>query len=379
MRQNRMWRWAVAVLAIVAGADLMAAPKPPPVPVDTGTIYYRALNFEVWSMKPDGTNKTKLAVKGTPSQALHGGERWFLTVEPVEGTCPDDESCHELFATNQAGDIPMQLTDSAWTDGDGDSYLVEFDNVNGSFEFQVSSWMTMWAADGGAADGKASFPGWTWDVTDPDHPVVVDWGIYVVTLDADDWAAIEAGASDWVPKIPVLLDDVRLIDGEELPLAEGERPYSMNVRYDWSPDGAKIVWAKYPEETSTPDLFVGTPGAGDAAKLVTNGTLPSWSLAGKIAYVSVGPGIWKIMTVDPSTGATATLVTQTNKNWTSNKRVTSPRWSPNATHLIYLYMDFSDASKPYIYDLFRVTSSGSGATNLTADQTTTLCDLIWRP
>jgi hypothetical protein len=375
-----MWRCALVVLAIVAGADLMAAPKPkpPPAPVDTGTIYYRADNFEVWSMKPDGTNKTKLAVKGTPSQALHDNERWFLTVEPVAGTYPDEAVRHELFATNRTGDISVQLTDAAWTDEYGKSYLVEFDNANGAFAHQVSSWMIMWAADGGAADGKASFLGWTWDVTDSEHPVVVDWGIYVVTLDADDWAAIEADSGDWVPKTPVLLDDVRIIDGEELPLPEGERPYSMNVPYDWSPDGAKIVWAPLPEGDSVRDLWIGTPGADDAVKLVTNGTLPSWSPAGKIAYLSCAAGSYQIMTIDPSTGATATLVTQTNKNWTSNKRVTCPRWSPNATHLIYLFVDYSDASN-FVYDLFRVTSSGSEATNLTADQTTTLGDLIWRP
>jgi hypothetical protein len=362
----------LVALAIVAGADLMAAPKPPPAQVDTGTIYYREYSLDVWSMKPEGSGKTKLSVKGVPSQALHDGKRWFLTMEAVSGTYPDGYDRHELFATREDGQISVQITDSTWVDADGNSMLVEFDNQDGYFLDRF--WTFGWAADSGAADGKVYFPGWTWDVTTSGSETVTGFGYYVAYLSADDWTDICADSSDWTPATPALLDDVPVAIYPEP--AEGDSPGCLNTPCDWSPDGEQIVYAPCPGTVR--DLWVATPGLADAAKVYSNGTLPSWSSADRIAFTTSGAGYWKIVSIKPDGSAATTLATLTNKNWTQNKRIVQPRWSPNATYLAYIWADFS-GTFPYPMDIYRITSSGSGATNLTSDQTTDILDLIWRP
>jgi len=54
-------------------------------PVDTGTIYF--VSGGPWSMNPDGSAKTPLAVEGVASMTRHPAEadRWFLQVNAIPG------------------------------------------------------------------------------------------------------------------------------------------------------------------------------------------------------------------------------------------------------------------------------------------------------
>ena len=90
--------------AVVVGLTMTAWAKKPDKPgggkpgggdgggsVGTGTIYYNVYNEGLWSMNPDGSDKTPLPVGGVPSMALHpedGGGRWFLQFQKVDGSYP---------------------------------------------------------------------------------------------------------------------------------------------------------------------------------------------------------------------------------------------------------------------------------------------------
>ena len=86
-------------------------------PVDTGTIYFRAYNpsFELWTMKPDGSGKTKVPVSlptpiVEPSQSRHNTQRWFLFAGPIPNEAyPDGRPRYELFALSESG-TSVQVT-----------------------------------------------------------------------------------------------------------------------------------------------------------------------------------------------------------------------------------------------------------------------------
>ncbi len=375
----RFVSFAIVAFALVLGVEVSAKPPSgPPPTADTGTIYYRSTNYVWWSMGTNGAGKTPLAVAGTPTRGLHEGVRWFLSLEAVDGSYPDGATRHELFATDESGTVSVQLTDAAAVEADNQmshTGVAEFRNL-------MNTWQVMWATEDGLTDGKVSYLGWEWGEDADGNDVVVGWGVYVLSLTAADGTTFWDDPEAWVAAAPDLLDDV------PVPLytepAAGDRPDCMNSPYCWSPDGERIAWSAWNKAAwdaggSDRDLWVATPGSDDAIRIYTGGAIPDWSSGGKIAFSKWTVIPTNIMTINPDGTGAATLVTApANTKRGSNKRIWCPRWSPSATHLIYGYSDFTDMSNP-VHEIYRVTSSGSGAVNLTADQDAYVADLIWRP
>ncbi|NQV28295.1 MAG: hypothetical protein HQ518_28415, partial [Rhodopirellula sp.] len=126
VRRRKVWK-GMTVLGLVAaaaailmlGAGVASAKKPPKEPPqdpspDTGIIFFN-FSSTIWSMASDGSNRQSLgliaAYHADPSELTHDGERWFLTVDTVDGTYPNGNQRWELFAVSQSG--RRQLTDNS--------------------------------------------------------------------------------------------------------------------------------------------------------------------------------------------------------------------------------------------------------------------------
>jgi Tol biopolymer transport system component len=231
-----------------------------------------------------------------------------------------------------------------------------------------------WAKDGDQEDGKVSYLGWRWE-----NGMVVEWGLYVVYLDATDWATITGEPGSFVPEVPELLADVPFDFGGDPPTVE--TPTSLSCSYDWSPDGARIVFTLWNlDSDDEKDLWIATPGSDDAELLYSGGFNPNWSSTGKIAFSdSVGGSSGDILTIDPSTGSVATLVTKpVDKKKDQHQHIGGAFWSPQGLNLVYI-LENTPFTVPSTCDIWRVASNGTGTTSLTPTDSRFTWRPVWRP
>jgi hypothetical protein len=151
----------VAVVGLTMTAWAKKPDKPPgggKGPIDTGTIYFNC-GGSLWSMNPDGTDKTPLPVYGTASMTRHGSEpdRWFLQVNEVPGyfypitVCPPDywlqiSGLDDLEVVGFTGD-PNES--DAWRifynieiDGEGQPDTFKWRIQSSLFEESPAPWVT---------------------------------------------------------------------------------------------------------------------------------------------------------------------------------------------------------------------------------------------
>jgi len=322
---------ATVLLAVLAGSPAQAGSKPKPPPgLDTGKVYYETYDYgnphgAIWSMLPDGSQKTYLvpSAVGDPhaSAALHGGSRWFIGTMEVapEPYYVDGHPRVEVVAQSEDGRV-VQLTDMT------DPYT----------KISVA---TSWAMHEGVADGKASFVKlnaswdeqgwWNWDVG----------GLYVIEI---GWT--EAGE-------PMPLTE----PAEVLPVA-GIPGQGAGVSYDWSPDGGRVV------RHSGGMIYI-----DDSTVPLCSGWGPKWSpvRSDGSTLIAFHVGGWggSIHTIRPDGSGETSIVTS------SSQQVTHPvAWSPHGTYLVYTVVR---NPKPMItqstHDVYRVSAEGGSTSNLTND------------
>jgi hypothetical protein len=351
---------SLAVLSTVGPALAKKPPKPPPEPppgADTGTIYFMQY-VRLYEMETDGTQKTLIfddqpAIGGqgygSPSRALHGSERWFLTFIPVSGaTYPSGRERRDLSAISESGSVVTLCDDP--------DLEVNSITVSGN---SVEEGCPRWTEDGSTVDGKVSFLAKRWGV-DPDtgEDVVAEWGIFAATLDPSDLPGATSLDLTWsrVPLSLALKNPDWDTNGDGIP--DGGW---IDCEYDWAPGGTAIV---YDDASGIWRANEGSP-AWTKTLLTTYGSHPRWSPAGdRIVFRGDGP----IQTMDTNGDNVVTVVEDPPDTPTVMWTVWWPCWSPSGTHLVY-FLGGWNKKKYYGYpgDIYRCTSSGADTVNLTED------------
>jgi hypothetical protein len=288
-------------------------------PTPEGTIYYRSGGL-TWSMDTDGGNKTALPsnVRGAPSHALHGGNRWFLRQRSTtEG--------RQLFAVREDGDedYTVQLTNNAAIQKAGPAHWSKNDD-------EVS-----WVAERSVAGS------------------VVEAGIFVAEILFDGAGNVTGLAAQ--PTSPAI-DLPTPING----IDDGE--------HEWAPDGNRIVYAYRAQYA---DIFIANLSAGTSTYLA-RGLQPAWSPDGNTIAYQAYDGMH---TVAPDgTGDTRIISRTKGKN---ARFVASPVWSPSSSHLAY-YRAPTDIQVTDPGNVWRALASGANRTNLTAELDVDVDIIAWR-
>ncbi len=354
---------SIVALGVPAGpGGTASAAKPPPAPtatpaqpMDGGTIYYRSASDNgMRAIAPDGSGDRAITgVSGMgyprPSQNLHAGDRWYLTLRPSSnywspGFFPggaDGGRLHDLDLVRESDPLnPIALTS----------------NGGACIQMWADSKMYDWATDAnGLTDGAVSWLGTRWadDNDDGSCDRVVDGGVFRTALSI----AADGSVTITQPTAPEVV----------VPLAGSE---TQAEAFDWSPGGDAVSyvvksgsetglwvassagasriysgWADLPDWS--PDQDAGAPGpqtqiafhgpiggasGGNYATKVINpngtglievargalakGTKPAvynllvqWSPAGShLAYVEASSSGWKLRTVQRNGGGNTVLL-----------------------------------------------------------------------
>jgi hypothetical protein len=268
----------------------------------------------------DETNYLTIKFGSTTGHAV--GDAWWIPVKKTQR--------HELFAVREDGLVEVQLTDDPnvqpWRPGD------------------VSRALPSWAMHDGVMDGKVSYVAQRWD-KDGDEDVAVELGLYAVEIDWDDWD--EPSATTVPTKVPVIL-----------PMSLD----TLEIRYDWSPDGNSIVYSaggiRVADAYGEPNEWLCGGGGPRWSPVLDDGsTLIAFGTGGEIRTIGPGPD-----------GAPETTVVTAGKN--RGIRTDTIYWSPNGTHLVYTLRQSKACNACQYndsYDIYRVGVDGSDRTNLTND------------
>ena len=356
---------AVTVTAIACGCFLCsnrvaAKGKPgggggtPP----SGTIYFD-LNGPVLTMDADGGAKTALPLNvfGQPSQTLHGGRRWFLDVREVPGDpYPDGGARVELFAVRDDGDelFTVQLTDDPRLEV----------NPRRTFSDRVNK--VRWAPfsvdeNTVVEDAFVSFETVEWDLA---QGVANGGGIYVAPIDFDQDGNVVGLMTAPDPAQPLVSIPVHPRDPDNDGVIDDWRTRTFG--FDWAPDGTALVWGEGrledPSVLYVVDFQAPTPESVPIAQVDLNGN-PRWSPDGSRIALALIEGI---ATIAPDGTSLAMIVRSTGGRQTINS-LGNPIWSADGGHLVYSHFEWNLNNGGSSRDLYRVTATGKGRTNLTTD------------
>ncbi|MHC4500501.1 MAG: TolB family protein [Planctomycetota bacterium] len=259
------------------------------------------------------------------------GDWWGIYVKKTQR--------RELFTVREDGQIEVQLTDDSdvqpWMPGD------------------PSRALPSWATHDGVADGKISYLAQRWG-----KDVVLERGLFAVEI---EWIDGTPYATTEPTRLPVTLP----MDLD-----------SLEVPYDWSPDGTWIVY-------SAGGVWVVDAYGNGAGEWLCDGWTPRWSpelddVGSTLIAFRVGSwGEAEIRTISPGGGPETTIVAL-GKNRTIWGGMD---WSPNGTHLIYTRIHSKACSACQYndsYDVYRVGADGSDPTNLTKDLQEEAFSMGWR-
>ena len=324
----------------------------------TGTVYF-TLGGQMHSMNPDGSAKTPLPIFGDtePSEALHGGHRWFLELREIPGEFYPNGingiARAEIFAVRDDGDetFTVQLTDQP----DLEPFVRSRPKTPGC-----------WAVDGSVVDGLISWKALRWNLATGEP---IEAGIYAARILFDsDGNVLGLGAQPVSPLVDTGID-ADDADGDGNP--DTFRPDVAN--YDWAPDGTAIVWH------NRSGLLIADLLSNPVQSIsITNGTFdmsPDWSPDGFKIVFEDNDGI---VTINPDgTGRTMVLEGRHRKGKTNQfVDLEIPTWSPTSSH--FIYGRFENKSSGSFSDVYRAKADGSGNTNLTTDTDEYPSPVAWR-
>ena len=295
-----------------------------------GSVYFTFQNL-TWSMDADGNNKTSLTagVGGEPSYDLHGGQRWFLTVQNGE-----------LFAIAEDTTIAGPLTDP-------DDDFVLFGKAR-------------WAKDdpGTSVDERDSYVGY-------------------MAFDSNARESIFRLSISWPSSVPFSGPAPVEV------LSEADIPAGTDLaHFDFAPDGVNLVyqvnttglgWAVGNQFLRVKDVLSG------ASRPLTNKFYrrPEWSPDGtKIAFESNGT----VETINPD--GTGQKVIARDSGGRNAMSVEAPRWSPTGSHMVYRRSPNSTYKSSLESQILRTSKDGGATTNLTAGLETSIFQMVapvaWR-
>jgi hypothetical protein len=267
------------------------------------------------------------------------GDAWSLFVQKTQR--------HELFADREDGLVEVQLTDDPtvqpWAPGEPVDYRA----------------LPSWATHDGVVDGKVSYLAQRWGQDAQDEDIVLERGLFAVEINWD--SSGEPSPTSVPTKLPVTL-----------PMSSD----SLEIPYDWSPDGNRVVYWDWAEGIRVANAYI--EGPGDL--LCDDGYDPRWSPvlddvgSTLIAFQTGSWGEAKIRTISPGGGSPSTIIAL-GKNCTIWGGMD---WSPSGTHLIYTRIQRKGSISNDSYDVYRVGADGSDATNLTNNLREYAFSMSWR-
>jgi hypothetical protein len=312
----------LVVCCLLLSATVVVAPKPPDKPgkpggddIPAGTLYFEyndGSGNAVWTMKADGSDKTKLSVEpgydfyydsytynfGELSHLKHNEHFWFLRFEVIDGEFyPDGLPRREAFVVRDDNTIKVQMTydpNLAPSQRDLGGYWAPDDEFTATVQY----------------DGNG-------DITGASSPNLV-W-LTEITLDDDGY---------WRPR--------------------------TGHNHDWSPDATAFCWQR--GGIQVVDLIEGIETH------ISDGYTPRWSPDGnKIAFVNGGVRI-----INPD-GSDEQLIVPAEDSRNIWRYTGNPRWSPDSLHISYNYREFNPSKMTSKTWICRVEASGGRVTKMTND------------
>jgi hypothetical protein len=321
------------VAAILLGQGLAVAQKPKPggsTPPPPGIIYFRH-DGNLWQMDAAGTPASRVRLSaapdgGEPSHNRHGNQRWFVYRQWLPWEFPNGHQAYDL---------------RAGSDGGADVLLLANANIEVLSE-------PVWAAD----DASVSFIGARWDLDANNELVVVEAGVYELTV------SFVSGTP-----VPGPLNFLADLSGPLNVAADG---FTEVLGHSWNPDRTAVAFNVYASGSGTAiwilDLAMVTdPSNVPAAAfwLLASGRgacQPRWSPDGsRIGYATDDGAV----VYDVSTGRKKLLKRTTSTNWGPTE------WSPDGA---YFAVDRWNGLLPGGQGndaIFRFTADLGGKTELT--------------
>jgi len=337
----------VAAALAVLGADPRVAMA---TELDTGTIYFFG-DGGIQEMAPDGTGRTSVAADvdyySEPSILLHGG-RWFLHVDEVSGqTYPDGRPRLELMAIHEDGTSRIQLTDGQ-VDEAGTTFIEPNNGTitaEGGLRAQAR-WTDL--------DRKVSYLALRTSYDADGNRSVQDGGLYSLTVNPNRLSSHAVVAMSDAPLVSMALTP----PGHML----------LWPSYAWKPDGSAVVFHVPPDQGTTAGMWRALTSDGFA-----NPTLLTESSTGEYRWSPDGTQILfhggletGIKVIDADGSNEALLVADPVDLKKEQRYIREGGWSPNGTHIVYCYLTRNLKTGAARWDIWRATSTGSSATNLTS-------------
>lgn len=318
---------------------------PPP-----GTIWYRDLSgaaagstgvtWTVVGMDGNGGNRLTYTRTSLPraSRMAHGGYRWFLSREdvPGEGAPGPFTTRRDLYAVRSDGGLRVRLTSEPTID------------YGGVFD---------WAPDEGSTGATIGVFARQWTgMGDDDTVVPGSWGLYTarVAFDASgNVVGLEA------PPTFTLFLGTRGTTGNESP-----DPNS----FCWSPDMARLAVSNPSGALQVVDVSTGTStslGEGydpdwspDGSRIVCTRTLRGSSPSRDQSVVE---------SMTPAGADRTVLYSVRSRVGAGTSQYNAyPKWSPDGAYVAFNYV-YAQNGSSWTHSIYRVTSTGSGAVNLTPE------------
>lgn len=347
-------RAAVLAVAIATAGSALAGvafagkgkPGGTPPPPAVGTIYFgdvatgdvQAYTMTFGSMDGTGGNRATLAhmssIGTRPSRRLHGGKRWFLVAEFVEGSV-GGSARRDLFAVREDGAGRVRLT--------SDPTLQVHTSWNWHVEDDAGATVSMLARRfTGPASNDTVVPGTA--------------GLYVAHLSFD--GAGQALGFDAEPVFFASVGTTTDNAGRELANAWS---------YACSPDMTAVAVQNQIAPGVPQQIRVLDVESGSTRFTVPAGAWPDWSPDGRrIAFSRYTDGgsarrsTYAVEAINPDGSGLATLVSARASDVDA---LEFPKWSPDGAYVAYQH------SASFTRWIYRVPASGGAATNLTPEVT----------
>jgi len=210
-------------------------------------------------------------------------------------------------------------------------------------------------------DAVVSFEALAWDLVEG---VPSGGGIYDALIEFDDDGNVVGLLAAPDPEQPIVDVPVFAHDPDNDGTIDDWRTRSFG--FDWAPDGTALTWGEAPEDALSllhvVDLLAPNPQSIPIAELELNGN-PRWSPDGSRIAIALYDGI---ATIAPD-GSSLDIIVRNSGGKKTISSLGVPVWSPDGAHLIYSQFEWNQNSGSTSRDIYRVTSTGRGKTNLTTD------------